>query len=129
MNGPHTLSAFANYTLQAATSESGENDGNYLKAIPRHFVTAGVNAGGEQGPAAGLVISSARRTWLDDANTRELPAWTRWDARLSWRVRSVQLFADVFGAENGIGARSAVGVSSLPGNVPVEIEAVFEIEI
>lgn len=40
-----------------------------------------------------------------------------------------QLFADVFGTENGIGARSAVGVSSLPGNVPVEIEAVFEIEL
>jgi enamine deaminase RidA (YjgF/YER057c/UK114 family) len=39
-----------------------------------------------------------------------------------------QLFADVFGQENGIGARSAVGMSSLPGNIAVEIEAVFEIE-
>ena len=39
-----------------------------------------------------------------------------------------ELFADVFGQENGIGARSAVGMSSLPGNIAVEIEAVFEIE-
>ena len=39
-----------------------------------------------------------------------------------------ELFADVFGKENGIGSRSAVGMGSLPGNIPVEIEAIFEIE-
>jgi len=39
-----------------------------------------------------------------------------------------QLMADVFGTENGVGTRSAFGVSSLPLGVPVEIEAVFEIE-
>ena len=38
-----------------------------------------------------------------------------------------ELFADVFGQENGIGARSAVGMSSLPGNIAVEIEAAFEL--
>ena len=38
-----------------------------------------------------------------------------------------ELFADVFGQENGIGARSAVGMCSLPGNIAVEIEAVFEL--
>ena len=39
-----------------------------------------------------------------------------------------ELFAEVFGQENGIGARSAVGMGSLPSNIPVEIEAVFEIK-
>ena len=39
-----------------------------------------------------------------------------------------ELFAEVFGKENGIGSRSAVGMGSLPGNIPVEIEAIFEIE-
>ena len=38
-----------------------------------------------------------------------------------------ELFRDVFGPENGVGARSAVGMGSLPGNISVEIEAVFEI--
>src|SRR5213592_3944893 len=38
-----------------------------------------------------------------------------------------ELFADVFGKENGIGSRSAVGMGSLPGNIPVEIEAIFEL--
>ena len=39
-----------------------------------------------------------------------------------------QLMSEVFGYEYGIGARSAVGVSSLPFNIPVEIEAIFELE-
>lgn len=39
-----------------------------------------------------------------------------------------ELFADVWGADNGIGARSAVGMGSLPGNIAVEIEAIFELE-
>ena len=39
-----------------------------------------------------------------------------------------ELFAELFGPEMGVGARSAVGVGSLPLGVPVEIEAIFEVE-
>jgi enamine deaminase RidA (YjgF/YER057c/UK114 family) len=39
-----------------------------------------------------------------------------------------ELFAQVFGADNGVGARSAVGMGSLPGNISVEIEVIFEIQ-
>jgi len=38
-----------------------------------------------------------------------------------------ELFAEVFGPDAGIGARSAVGMGPLPGNIAVEIEAIFEI--
>ncbi len=38
-----------------------------------------------------------------------------------------ELFASVWGEENGIGVRSAVGFGSLPDNIPVEIEAMFEL--
>jgi enamine deaminase RidA (YjgF/YER057c/UK114 family) len=38
-----------------------------------------------------------------------------------------ELFAEVWGKENGIGVRSAVGMGSLPDNIPVEIEAMFEL--
>ena len=38
-----------------------------------------------------------------------------------------ELFVEVFGEENGIGVRSAVGMGSLPDNIPVEIEAIFEL--
>lgn len=39
-----------------------------------------------------------------------------------------ELFAQVFGEDEGVGARSAVGMNSLPVNMMVEIEAIFEIE-
>lgn len=38
-----------------------------------------------------------------------------------------ELFAEVWGTENGIGVRSAVGMGSLPDNIPVEVEALFEL--
>ncbi len=37
-----------------------------------------------------------------------------------------ELMADIFGREHGIGVRSAVGMI-LPGNIPVEVEAMFEL--
>jgi enamine deaminase RidA (YjgF/YER057c/UK114 family) len=38
-----------------------------------------------------------------------------------------ELMAEVFGTDNGVGARSAVGAVALPGNMAVEVEAIFEI--
>jgi enamine deaminase RidA (YjgF/YER057c/UK114 family) len=38
-----------------------------------------------------------------------------------------ELFAKVWGDDNGVGVRSAVGMGSLPDNIPVEIEAMFEL--
>jgi len=38
-----------------------------------------------------------------------------------------ELFAHVWGKENGIGVRSAVGMATLPDNIPVEVEALFEL--
>lgn len=37
-----------------------------------------------------------------------------------------ELMADIFGPDNGVGVRSAVGMI-LPGGIPVEIEAHFEL--
>ncbi|HEX3387135.1 MAG TPA: RidA family protein [Mucilaginibacter sp.] len=38
-----------------------------------------------------------------------------------------ELFVKVWGQDNGVGVRSAVGMGSLPDNIPVEIEAMFEL--
>lgn len=38
-----------------------------------------------------------------------------------------ELMAEVFGKDAGIGARSAVGMVGLPGNMAVEIECIFEV--
>jgi enamine deaminase RidA (YjgF/YER057c/UK114 family) len=39
-----------------------------------------------------------------------------------------ELMAEVFGPDHGIGARSAVGMGPLPGNIAVEVEAIFEVK-
>ena len=38
-----------------------------------------------------------------------------------------ELFVELWGDDLGIGVRSAVGMGSLPGNIAVEIEAIFEL--
>jgi enamine deaminase RidA (YjgF/YER057c/UK114 family) len=38
-----------------------------------------------------------------------------------------QLLIDLFGVEAGAPSRSAIGVNALPGNIPVETEALFEL--
>lgn len=39
-----------------------------------------------------------------------------------------ELMAEVFGEDAGVGSRSAVGMGSLPGNISVEVECMFEVE-
>ncbi len=41
--------------------------------------------------------------------------------------RASQLLVDIFGDEIGRAARSAIGTNVLPGNIPVEIEVLFEV--
>jgi enamine deaminase RidA (YjgF/YER057c/UK114 family) len=38
-----------------------------------------------------------------------------------------ELMKDVFGDDSGVGARSAIGHNSLPANIAVEIECIFEV--
>jgi enamine deaminase RidA (YjgF/YER057c/UK114 family) len=38
-----------------------------------------------------------------------------------------ELMAQIFGDDAGVGSRSAVGMGSLPGDIPVEIECMFEV--
>lgn len=37
------------------------------------------------------------------------------------------LFVEVFGKEHGVGARSAVGMAALPGQIAVEVEMVLQV--
>jgi len=40
-----------------------------------------------------------------------------------------KLLIDLFGEDMGAPSRSAIGVNALPGNIPVETEALFEFEV
>jgi enamine deaminase RidA (YjgF/YER057c/UK114 family) len=39
-----------------------------------------------------------------------------------------ELMAQVFGEDVGVGSRSAVGMGALPGDIPVEVECIFEVK-
>ena len=39
-----------------------------------------------------------------------------------------EVFSDLWGSDKGVGARSAIGMNSLPSNIAVEIEAIFALK-
>lgn len=98
------LSWFANYSRQSATARSGDFAGQQLKAIPRHLLTGGVSFTPVSGMHAALTVTRLHRMYLDDANTRTIPAWTRTDAQVSWTRGDVTL---VLEARNARDARYA----------------------
>jgi outer membrane receptor protein involved in Fe transport len=88
-------SVFLNYTLQRVTAERGPNAGRYLKAIPRTTISGGISVTPLARVEAGAFVSHNRDMFLDDANTLELPEYTRVDARLAYGLRAVDLFVDL----------------------------------
>lgn len=88
-------SLFITYSLQDATSRFGDNEGKRLKAIPRTNVRAGVVREAGAGSVS-LVVTSVGRAFLDDANTRRIPGYTTFDAKLAYRIRGVNVWAAGF---------------------------------
>ena len=99
--------------------------------------TVGGDLSLEQGvEAARMTALLALRRIVDELG--ELEAVARWVKVLGF-VRSApgfgdqpsvlngftELVVDVYGAERGLCARSAIGVSELPAGIPVEVEAVL----
>ena len=72
-------SVFASLTRQSVLATNGANAGRQLKAIPRRTFSAGVT-GGPPRLQGSLSVSDMRGAFLDDANQRRLPSYTRVDA-------------------------------------------------
>ncbi len=89
-------SAFFNYTLQNVTSRAGENKGNYVKAIPRDYLSAGFSAAHPSGLSLSAAANAARRMFLDDANTIILDNYTTVDARAAYTLRAMTLALEAF---------------------------------
>lgn len=94
LSGPRGTSLFANYALQAARSESGDNAGKYLKAIPRHTLTGGVGITLLARLDASATVTTIGGAWIDDGNTTPLPAFTRVDARATYPVGAVRIVVE-----------------------------------
>jgi outer membrane receptor protein involved in Fe transport len=93
--GPEATTAAVSYALQSAVATNGDNAGRYLRAIPRHTLTARVS----REPARGLSVSVAavrvQDAPFDNENSRDLPPCTRGDARASYAVGVARLVAEV----------------------------------
>ncbi len=68
LNQINTASLRLNYTLQNVTYKAGEYEGNFVKAIPRDYLSATISVPILDRIQAMTAVRSTRRIWLDDAN-------------------------------------------------------------
>jgi iron complex outermembrane receptor protein len=99
VEAPIGTSMFASLTRQSVIALNGDNAGRQLKAIPRQSFSAGIT-GGPRRLQVGLSLSDLRGAFLDDANQRRLPAFSRIDARLTTTAASLRLNLDLINALN-----------------------------
>jgi outer membrane receptor protein involved in Fe transport len=97
VNAAAGTSMFASLTRQSVLATNGANAGRQLKAIPRQTLSAGVT-GGPPRLQASVSVSDMRGAFLDDANQRRLPSFTRVDARLSTSARALRFNLDLINA-------------------------------
>ncbi len=90
------VTAHVSYAYQSTTFRNGDNEGNYVKAVPRDLIDAGVSYAHTSGIGAGLRYSGARRIFLDDQNTRGLKDSDRLDAQLSFTKADATVMIEVF---------------------------------
>ena len=95
LDGPKSLSAFANLTLQRVTSRDLADSGRQLKAIPRRVIASGISRSSLTGFAASLSVTSIGDSFLNDQNTLTLAGHTQFDARVSHAVGRTRLTVDV----------------------------------
>ncbi len=82
---------FANYTHQAAESRTGDKFGLQLKSIPKNTYVVGASTRLRGGVRGSVVMRAARDIYLDDKNELPLPNYAVVDAKVAWRVRSVDI--------------------------------------
>ncbi len=93
---------FVNLSRQSVLAESGPFEGRQLKAIPRTIASAGGELGLWRGLTGGLLLTSARGAFVDDANATPLPGYTRADVRVGALIGPLRLTLD---AMNVLGRR------------------------
>jgi outer membrane receptor protein involved in Fe transport len=91
---------FVNLTRQSVLAKNGPNAGRQLKAVPRQVIASGIAARLPIWLQASLTVSDVRGAFLDDANARRLPAYTRVDTRVASTGSSVRFSVDVLNIVN-----------------------------
>lgn len=75
-----------NYTLQNVTYRSGDNKGNFVKAIPRDYLSSSITVPVLKNIRATASVQRASRIWLDDANAVKLENFSTVDFELTYTV-------------------------------------------
>ena len=91
---------FVTLTRQSVLAKNGANAGRQLKAVPRQVITSGVAARLPLRLQASLNLSDVRGAFLDDANARRLPGYTRFDTRVASTGQRVRFSVDVLNIFN-----------------------------
>jgi outer membrane cobalamin receptor len=91
------FSAFASATMQDVVARAGDYVGMQLKAVPGQILAGGVTLAPPRVGTATLSVTSLVDMFIDDANTRRIPSWTRVDAQVARSFGSVTIVA---GARN-----------------------------
>ena len=112
---------------------SVDNDGSYIKGKLGKDISD--DAGKVAARQCGLAILSSVKEQFGDLDKikRVVKIFGMVNSTPDYENHPViingcsELYVQLWGEENGKGARSAVGMGSLPGNVAVEIEAIFEL--
>ena len=89
LNRLNIASFRVNYTLQDVTYRSGANKGNFVKGIPRDFLSAAISIPVLDRVQAMATVQSTRRIWLDDANKVPLDNFSSVDFKLVYTVGRV----------------------------------------
>lgn len=86
---------FINLNTSEVKFGSGENEGNYLKGIPKLSQVIGVSYAPEKGFGASLSLNGASGMFLDDENTTKLDPYSVFSSRLSYRFGFISVYLDV----------------------------------
>jgi outer membrane cobalamin receptor len=100
--GAGMFSGHASATMQDVITRAGANIGKQLKAVPGQLVSLGLTISPPRVGAATVSVTRAADMFLDDANTRRIPDWTRVDAQVSRPFGSLSV---ILGARNLFDAR------------------------
>jgi outer membrane receptor protein involved in Fe transport len=90
-------SVYATMALQDAIARVGNNAGKQLKAIPGQVWSTGVTFSPPRLGTATVSATHMADMFIDDANTRRIPSWTRVDVQVSRRIGYAAI---VVGARN-----------------------------
>lgn len=87
--------AFMNLNSFDVKFASGDNEGKYLKGIPKLSYALGLSYNPDAGFGGSLVMTGASRMFLDDENTTELDPYSVFSARLNYKFDFITVNLDI----------------------------------